>query len=74
MDRIDVKYSDMKLFGNITKQTPQFVTMDVKYPKDFEGLLTMHPKDIDAISHGVYVPAKYRCHKKVKPNAKRQKK
>lgn len=66
MDRIDVKYDKVKLFGKITSQTPKSVTMDVKYPEDFEGTITMKPSEIDAISHGVYVPIEYRSKKKSK--------
>lgn len=74
MDRIDVKYDNVKLFGNITKKTPQSITIDVKYPEDFAGTIKIPPTNIDAISHGVYVPTKYRAKKIKKTKTKRSKK
>jgi hypothetical protein len=75
MDRIDVKYDNRKLFGTIIKQTPYSIVMDVKYPKDLEGVINMHPDDIDAITHDVYVPSAYRNKKHTtKPKRKLTKK
>jgi hypothetical protein len=72
MDRVDVKYDDVKLFGNITKETPQSVTIDVQYPEDFAGIIKIPSTDIDAIMHGVYVPTKYRTKKAKNVKSKRK--
>lgn len=74
MDRIDMKYDNVKLFGNIIKETPQSITINVKYPEDFAGTIKIPPTDIDAISHGVYVPTQYRAKKTKRSKTKRSKK
>ena len=74
MDRLDMKYDSIKMFGKITEENSKGITMDVKYPKDLEGLITVSPKDVEAVTHGVYVPVQYRTSKKASKKTKRKSK
>jgi len=60
VDRIDLKYDDLILFGKIIKDTPTLVVIDVTYPIVLEGILKLHPDDINDIKYNVDVPIDYR--------------
>ena len=72
MDRIDMKDTTIKMFGKITEENAKGITMNVKYPQDKEGLITVSPNDVAAVTHGVYVPVQYRTSKKASKKAKRK--
>lgn len=72
MDRLDMKYDSIKMFGKITEEDSKKITMDVKYPIDLEGVITVSPKDVESVTHGVYVPTQYRTPKKKITKAKRK--
>ena len=64
MDRLDMKDDSIKMFGKITEENAKGITMNVKYPQNLEGLVTVSPKDVAAVTHDVYVPVQYRTPKK----------
>lgn len=71
MDRIDFK-SGKIWFGNVIKETPEETFMDVKFPKEVGvGEAAVNNFEIKAITHGVYVPEKYRKVKSMMNNIKR---
>jgi hypothetical protein len=74
MDRLDMKYDSVKMFGKIIEEDSKKITMDVKYPIDLEGLITVSPKDVESVTHGVYVPTQYRTPTKSVTTTKRKSK
>jgi hypothetical protein len=72
MDRIDMKNDTIKMFGKITEENARGITMDVKYPQDIKGLITVSPTDVAAVTHNVYVPVQYRTSKKKGTKTKRK--
>jgi len=58
-----VKYDNLILFGKIIKDTPTLVVIDVTYPAVLEGILKLHPDDINDIKYNVDVPINYRIRK-----------
>ena len=73
MDRIDFK-SGKIWFGNVLKETPEETFMDVKFPQEVGvGEATVKNFEIKAITHGVYVPEKYRTIKSMLNKTKRRK-
>lgn len=63
VDRIDLKYDNLILFGKIIKNTSDVVIMDVTYPIVLEGILKLHPDDINDIKYNVDIPIDYRIRK-----------
>ena len=63
VDKIDLKYDNLILFGKIIKDTPTLVVIDVTYPIVLEGILKLHPDDINDIKYNVDVPIDYRIRK-----------
>lgn len=74
MERIDFKHGEEPkiVFGNIVTKTPNVLIVDVEYPEEYSGHQLYAMKDVDNITHGVYVPTEYRKKKSMKIKTKRK--
>lgn len=74
MDRIDFKNDEEPriVFGNVVTKTPKVLIVDVEYPEENAGHQIYAMRNVDNITHGVYVPTAYR--KKKSPKAKTKRK